>query len=110
MKLLNRVIRHFGVLALFYFGFLQNIQGARNVYVFLLWFLFVISLFLVLTKTTPAKKGNKSNWWLLTDVCEAIALAWLGHFGYAAMVVFNLSYFLSINSDTPKDIDNEEHK
>lgn len=71
-----------GVAALFYFGYFEGVGGARNVFLFAVWFNFAVTL--CVFSDTVAKavyaKGRSVPTWLsgAYDAAMIVTLIWMG--------------------------------
>ena len=87
------IIFKFFALGCLYLGFIENIDGFKNIIMFLCWFLFFASILIQWSKT-PFKKSNKMEIYIsrFTSFLVLITLIYFSFFSTA--VVYLLSIFL----------------
>lgn len=100
--ILNGVIAYFA-----YIGFVNDIQYAENLFKFVIWFSFVVTLLCVISEevTTKLNKKGKAVPRIMSlgyDMAIALFLASLGMFFYATLVVIQMflyDYIYNYNKD-----------
>ena len=78
-----------------YYGLFEGIEGVKNLFLVLFWFMVVVSFFLMTDSVINERRSEKrvmpAGVDAILDAVFICAFAWLGHFVLAGFLVFHVA-------------------